>query len=128
MRNLTGALGENSCAQLTMNSSASSSRSFSMNGEGSIELKSWFMSRSFRLMVCGCSRSLAVVYGNEKCIRKPLLSAVYQCRSTNIDCGHEGVVPSSLRGEAIFPSRMVGRRGIDWLADTPPDSRSMLVQ
>ena len=25
----------------------------SMNGEGSIELKRWFMSRSFRLMVCG---------------------------------------------------------------------------
>src|ERR1019366_3740191 len=52
MRNLSGALGENSWAQLTMNSSASSSRFFSMNGEGSIELKSWFMSRSFRLM-CG---------------------------------------------------------------------------
>ena len=54
MRNLSGTLGENSCAQLTMNSSASSSRSFSMNGKGSIELKSWFTSRSLRLMVCGC--------------------------------------------------------------------------
>jgi hypothetical protein len=31
------------------------------------------MSRSFRLMVCGCPRSVAVVYGNEKCIRKSLL-------------------------------------------------------
>ena len=27
-----------------------------MNGEGSIELKSWFMSRSFRLMVCAGAR------------------------------------------------------------------------
>src|SRR5512141_1953205 len=73
MRNLSGALGGNSCAQLTMNSSASSSRSFSMNGEGSIELKSWFTSRSFRLMVCGCPLSVAAV---KKRMRKLLLSSV----------------------------------------------------
>src|ERR1039457_2055253 len=76
MRNLSGVLGENSCAQLTMNSSASSSRSFSMNGEGTIELKSWFMSRSFRLMVCGCPVFITAVCDNEKLIRISLLSSV----------------------------------------------------
>jgi len=63
-------LGENSWAQLTMNSSASSSRSFSMNGEGSIELKSWFMSRSFSLIECGCAGSVAAVLGDRKRIKK----------------------------------------------------------
>src|SRR5271157_2525359 len=82
MRNLIGALWENSWAQLTMNSSASSSRSFSMKGEGSIELKSWFMSRSFRLMVRGCPRSEAVVSESERRIGESLLSSVLP----NIGC------------------------------------------
>src|SRR5208337_5109433 len=81
MRNLIAALGGNSCAQLTMNSSASSSRSFSMNGEGSIELKSWFVSRSFRLMVCGCARSVEVALENEERIGNSLLS-----RASHIKC------------------------------------------
>src|ERR1039458_9040336 len=102
MRNLIGALGENYWAQLTMNSSASSSRSFSMKGEGSIELKSWFMSRSFRLMVCGCPRSVAVVSDNEKRIRKSLLSS----GSSNIGSAHQGVVPG-------FLSRQKFPRGLD---------------
>src|SRR5271155_1161711 len=51
MRSFTGAPGGNSCAQLTMNSSASSSRSFSMKGEGSIELKSWFRLCRFNSIV-----------------------------------------------------------------------------
>src|SRR5208283_1949837 len=80
MRNLIGALWENSWAQLTMNSSASSSRSFSTKGEGSIELNSWFKSCSLRLMVCGCSGSVAVTYGNERCIPEVQLWSVRQYR------------------------------------------------
>ena len=37
-----------------------------MNGEGSIELKSWFVSRSCRLMVCWCPRSFVAVLVTEK--------------------------------------------------------------
>src|ERR1035441_4386643 len=61
----------------------------SMNGEGSIELKSWFMSRSFRLMVWGCARSAATVSSNEKCIGRSLLSSVYHMgrRGIAYNCG-----------------------------------------
>ena len=51
-----------------------------MNGEGSIELNSWFVSRSFRLMVCGCARSVVAVLENEKRIRNSLLSRAAQLK------------------------------------------------
>src|ERR1039458_26321 len=126
MRNLSVAFGENSWAQLTMNSSASSSRSFSTNGDGSIELKSWLMSRSFRLMVCGCPGSVVAMYGNEKCIPKSLPSSAYQYWPTNIDSVHQGVLPCSLRGDIFKQVDRQGRRGL--VCRYPPSSRSMLVQ
>src|SRR5664279_807578 len=46
------------------------------------------MSRSFTLIVCGCPRSVAAVCGNEKCIRRSLLSSVYNRKTiiTAVNC------------------------------------------
>lgn len=46
--------------------------------------------------------------------------------SANIDFARQGMLLGS--PEATFLSRMIGRRGTHWLADTSPDSRFMLFQ
>src|SRR5579862_2198166 len=93
MFNLTGASSENSCAQLTMNSSASSSRSFSINGEGSIELNSWLMSRSFRLIECARPWSGEALLGDGR--RMVALTKVGQ----SLDGGEGGIrTPDTLLG------------------------------
>ncbi|MGB8913435.1 MAG: hypothetical protein WCC85_14255, partial [Candidatus Sulfotelmatobacter sp.] len=48
------------------------------------------------------------------------------CLSANIDFARQGMLLGS--PEATFLSRMIGRRGTHWLADTSPDSRFMLFQ
>jgi len=50
-----------------------------MKGEGSIELKSWFISRNFTLMVCECSPCVVAVRGNEKGIIPAVLVAAIDC-------------------------------------------------
>ena len=71
--------------------------------------------------MCGCSGSVAVTYGNESAYQRFSYGL-----SANIDFARQGMLLGS--PEATFLSRMIGRRGTHWLADTPPDSRFMLFQ